>query len=1318
MELLNKPDPAKWDIKKPDNYPEGDRDDANTCSKFLNRIADDVKFDFDESAFHKEVGTKEDFFDHVCNSQDKTIQVITSVGVIIKALLDRAKLIPGLIHSNNMLWRRGELLRRLLEHYGNLATKLEDEMRLLLNQLAYMAYQVHTLMNALNLRYDPTTGELTDNKEKKVDKDRQDLLGIDDRMKDLLDILGSIASGELYGQKLMLDSYPRFSLTFNRTEFPSDEAEQEAIRKELSQLLSETMAKLGEAKGVPAISADDIAKFTRLKKGSLITLVQLEEDYVEKAPGITPEQRKILQMAMFQIAFTTPASMEGKFPRLKALYDAESPKLPDFEIPGSIPAEDGPAEWKEALKLDFGLDMSKFSASEAAPPKKGGGDDGGAAAVVTDEKARSELPATNLGTGGLEIGGAAPVEDKTGAVYQALINKNPPVESVLPPDKFAKSGVFAGTMAVRQAKRGSARRRSAKRGSARRRGSAKRGAAYNSNFYLDFKALGFLLVQLFKEKGIDIELKPFTAEDVMNTIDASDQDKFIVSVTEDVKEKVPFITELAKAGVPDAEAAEGPKSVGAAKLDLSNVSLGETEKRDEVYERALKLAQMDCVKEYVRIRPVNNGDLRATEIQLTQRGLQALEELSIKYKGKDKIPKDIFANIPKFERSKDLDAKVRQMALQNQVWTKFSTEVKTVGDVKGTCLNFNKVFRPDSTDPKGAMFKFFIRDEPVDAKFVVNVNGGVLDDFNNFVKGGHPLVHTDFLKYGNRLRPDSFKFSDEGKVIMDENAAKTKVKASFDNGTLKPTYEDWKQIIAAEGKTSVDDFMKDFIEMMKFSAEVDRGFVDTIWPNLDVYFPVARAGKPAVPAKNVIVLFYGASGSGKTHSAGAIIDKIFDTMRASDDKFSLRLCSDYQDKLYDYYGTTANNTFKKFSGMKLEDITYQTPEVIKLNNLAAKYRAGDATAGGNEEYNFFEGRVQTEWKGTLANDTSNPLTSNEIPKDPAAFKSFEAEMKKRVAVFRSVTDTGLNPESSRSHLFYIFERAGATSTDGKYLIVADLAGTEDLNYLMPEKAWDIVATDPVMNSGTNAKNGWTCWINGGKTKSRDWSCIVDKGFKEGTWNQNKPGWIKFKSTLHEGWKNVKLTTVLANEMASVKDFPIDPVEYDKMIQELTATSKKKLATDPRTSAFFKGGSFEKPNEEAIALQVISMRGESKHINQSLEEIGAMVKFQKKILGSGSKFPSPADLIEKKNGPTVLAKYGKWLEAVNTDIEKVTGEPMNMISSKSLALRLLAPVMQSKISVVLVAALSARRANDYDNFVTMKNVKTQFEETCVPEASAC
>ena len=131
-----------------------------------------------------------------------------------------------------------------------------------------------------------------------------------------------------------------------------------------------------------------------------------------------------------------------------------------------------------------------------------------------------------------------------------------------------------------------------------------------------------------------------------------------------------------------------------------------------------------------------------------------------------------------------------------------------------------------------------------------------------------------------------------------------------------------------------------------------------------------------------------------------------------------------------------------------------------------------------------------------------------------------------------------------------------------------------------------------------------------------------------------------------------------------------------------------------------------------------MRGESKHINQSLEEIGAMVKFQKKILGSGSKFPSPDDLIEKKKGPVMQAKYGKWLESVNADIEKATSEPMNMITSKSLALRLLAPVMQSKISVVLVAALSARRANDYDNFVTMKNVKTQFEETCVPEAAAC
>ena len=766
--------------------------------------------------------------------------------------------------------------------------------------------------------------------------------------------------------------------------------------------------------------------------------------------------------------------------------------------------------------------------------------------------------------------------------------------------------------------------------------------------------------------------------------------------------------------VPTAAPASLPRNiaqreVSAARLNFQNASIGETETSSEVYKRALNLAQTNCVKEYVRIRPVNNGDVRATEIQLTQKGIQ-VQQLYPDAK-----------DIPFFDHSQSLDATTRQFVLQNQVWTKFRTEIETVDNVKGTCLNFTEVFEPAETDPKGQMFQHFIGDKPLDKKYVVNVNGGVINDFDSFVQEGHSVVHTDFLKYGNRLRPKQFYFNDDGKVVMDVESAKANVLNSLKD-TLKPTYEDWKKVIAEKNRTSVDTFVSEFVDMMKFSAEIDRKFVNAIWPNVDVYFPTQK-----VSPKNVILLFYGASGSGKTHSSAAIIDKIFETIRSrGDEQFSLRLCSDYQNNLYDYYGQDASATFSiKFAAMNLENINYQAKEVIELNKLAAEVRAGGTKR--STDYTFFEGLETAAWTGTLSD---NSLTSKQIPKDNSEFLDFELEMKKRVAAFRSVTDTGLNPESSRSHLFYIFERSNTQNQDGKYLIVADLAGTEDLNYLMPEAAWDIVKKTPTLNVGANARNEYTCWINGGKTRTRDWSCINDMAFtKKGlTWNENNDGWKTFKEALHEGWKNVKLTTALANELASLQKFPTDQAEYEKLITDLTAKSKRDLASDPRTSAYFINSIFDKkpnfvakpnfdnPNKELIALQVISMRGESKHINQSLEEIGAMVKYQKEHLNEP--FPSPQELVQSKTRGLVPKKYGKWLSALNDSIVKDTGEPLNMIESKKIALNILAPVMQSKISVVLIAALSPRRTNDYDNFITMKKVKSDFKETCVPEKVSC
>ena len=58
-----------------------------------------------------------------------------------------------------------------------------------------------------------------------------------------------------------------------------------------------------------------------------------------------------------------------------------------------------------------------------------------------------------------------------------------------------------------------------------------------------------------------------------------------------------------------------------------------------------------------------------------------------------------------------------------------------------------------------------------------------------------------------------------------------------------------------------------------------------------------------------------------------------------------------------------------------------------------------------------------------------------IPKDEAGFKAFKNDYETPASQFRSVTDTGLNPESSWSHLLYLIQRK--TKIGGKSKISPD-----------------------------------------------------------------------------------------------------------------------------------------------------------------------------------------------------------------------------------------------------------------------------------------
>ena len=80
-----------------------------------------------------------------------------------------------------------------------------------------------------------------------------------------------------------------------------------------------------------------------------------------------------------------------------------------------------------------------------------------------------------------------------------------------------------------------------------------------------------------------------------------------------------------------------------------------------------------------------------------------------------------------------------------------------------------------------------------------------------------------------------------------------------------------------------------------------------MWPVLLVFLdPKARTTVLYDQTKNVVAFFYGASGSGKTFTAEAILDKVFDTIKDHPDEFVMKIVTDYNNVMYDYYSTGGN----------------------------------------------------------------------------------------------------------------------------------------------------------------------------------------------------------------------------------------------------------------------------------------------------------------------------------------------------------------------------------------------------------------------------
>ena len=376
-----------------------------------------------------------------------------------------------------------------------------------------------------------------------------------------------------------------------------------------------------------------------------------------------------------------------------------------------------------------------------------------------------------------------------------------------------------------------------------------------------------------------------------------------------------------------------------------------------------------------------------------------------------------------------------------------------------------------------------------------------------------------------------------------------------------------------------------------------------------------------------------------------------------------------------------------------------------------------------------------------------------IPKDPAKFKMFKKDYERRVREFRSVTDTGLNPESSRSHLLYLIQRktknGGKTQMEpterGALFVLADFAGTEDLNYLMNDDAW--AAWNDWKDNKKHGGAG-NCKV-AGKPVKHDWACL-DLAALTNASADGQGGKLKqrLRKALFEGWRNIKIKTLVASSIADMPTVPTDPKELDKIKDQLRKQwlsnlskpyvttgamdkdGKKLDVSNPEEASkgayiYFdddevtenvknatlkamyneahnsqkklfvkkakKMGLMEdnphrfsrkdSENEDVVVNMVLAMHAESRHINDSLREIADLVNAQREATKTDPSAKADTAAMEKKG-----------------------------ILTKQMVTDLLAPAVTTGSTAVTFGAGNPRRANDFDTWGTLNSI-TKMRASC-------
>ena len=933
-----------------------------------------------------------------------------------------------------------------------------------------------------------------------------------------------------------------------------------------------------------------------------------------------------------------------------------------------------------------------------------------------------------------------------------------------------------------------------------------------------------------RDQGIDVStLKPITPEAIQEALKSISQE----SLDAADEESKPFIKELLanKSLLHDSikittEIVYAPyflqeQALNEVVAGLGDVKLtAEVTAKDKMLKLIKELAMSNEVKEFIRVRPYNDKDIRATELQLG-----TIDQT--------------------FDRSPD------PQVVQGQLGT-YVEYIKS-------CLGFKKLFEKDKDDRFFDKFSKFIpaNKKPSPNEWYATVNGGVFfepfsysDKSRNQSEGykGVSVVPTEMLRLRKQVKaPIDYQWykNDESKPpklvptknddpdklrilpstpkhdtmqILERQLTKTRegdpdfVQKFYD---LKETWvkdiktrkEELNQLLKARQAQNSKDpsiqsiqnaladlpetadeksFLEEYYNNRVLSEAINAEFVDTVWPVMQIFFGIPLDdGTVSNDTKNIVTFFYGASGSGKTFSAEAILKKCFDEIRKHKDEFQLKIVSDYNNELYDYYSGAANIKRKQndevykterfgknigesqmrvqqfdemasraeylgwkkgqpgipdppavfWEGNPSDNIKISTEREGLLEKVVGTYNPNiwDSSIAVTKEQKGDPGSMQGALRNLLVTPKSLLLT---IPKDEKSFDKFKEDYDKRVVAFRSVTDTGLNPESSRSHLLYIIIRktkgvdaAGkpipmASTERGAQFILADFAGTEDLNYLLTPEAWRIWKEWAATKKFSDGEINGNCKLAGNDVKG-DWACLDLPRLANSSDNADVFMKKKFRDALVAGWKAIKIKTLVAKEISEMSSLPSLPAEMEALRKKLTVKWTENLSKpwvyfngtdyiyfpddEPKIVAYFNSTSTDvktllkakqkgletnpnrfrvkdEDNDNIICNMVLAMHAESKHINDSLKEIAVLIKAQRDAIDAKSKDPnSPgvADIVAMKKAGTI---------------------------SKKMVTEILAGAVTAGSAAVTIGAMNPRRANDWETYKTMVNI-TEMKAKC-------